>query len=395
MTFDYFVGVITPVVSDIIERIGLDMPVLDLGWPPLTSMAWSFKFAPLLLVVLMIINILMIVFKLTKTVNIDIWNYWHLIFIGALVYFESKNILLTFIITIASFILILKLAEWTAKDINKAMDMDGICVTHLASLIHYPLALVGNNIIEKIPGLNRIDADAEAIQKKLGLFGQPMFIGLILGLLLGLTAGYEIKKILEVGVRFAAVIYILPIMSGILGDSLIPISEGMKNFLKKIPNMDQAYIGLDVAVLFRLPENMVTMLLLIPTSIVLAIILPGVNFIPLGDLTSILLPVAFITLATGGNIIRSYIIGIPILIGSLYGASYMAPTLTNMALDMNYNVVDNAMFTSFIDGGNSFRLWIVTLLRGNLIAMLFIPIIFLLLYYTYRHVKKSQVQRDI
>ncbi len=171
MTFDYFVGVITPVVSDIIERIGLDMPVLDLGWPPLTSMAWSFKFAPLLLVVLMIINILMIVFKLTKTVNIDIWNYWHLIFIGALVYFESKNILLTFIITIASFILILKLAEWTAKDINKAMDMDGICVTHLASLIHYPLALVGNNIIEKIPGLNRIDADAEAIQKKLGLFG--------------------------------------------------------------------------------------------------------------------------------------------------------------------------------------------------------------------------------
>lgn len=388
ITFDYFVGVIKPVVSAIIDRIGLDMAVLDVGWPPLAAITWSFNLAPMLLVTLILVNTIMLIFKLTKTINIDIWNYWHMIFLGAMVYFETKNVFLTFIFTIISFIIALKLAEWTAPKINKAMGMEGICVPHLAGTVHYPVALIGNQIINKIPGLNKIDADPEAMQRKLGLVGEPMIIGLTLGILLGIFAGYDIKTILEVGVKFSAVIYILPKMSSILGGALIPISEGMKTFIKeKLPNMGETYIGLDVAILFSLPENMVTALLLIPTSIILAIILPGVNFIPLGDLTNLLVPAAFITIATGGNIIRAYLIGIPIVIGTLYTASYIAPMLTDMALAINYPVVESGMFTSFLDGGNPFRVWIIMILRGNLLALAFIPVSIFLLYYTYREVK--------
>ena len=386
MTFDYFVGIITPVVSALIERSGLEMSVLDVGWPFLAAITWSFKFAPLLLVLFIIVNGAMLVLKLTKTVNIDIWNYWHLIFIGAIIYYITDNIYYTIAIPILSFILLLKLTEWVALKVNKAMKMDGICIPHLSGIVHFPIAVIGNSIIDKIPGLNRIKSDPETLQAKLGLLGEPMIMGLILGLLLGISAGYGFRDILAVGVQFAAVILILPMMGGILGKSLIPISEGMKTFMEKnLPNMGQTYIGLDVAVLFGLPENIVTALLLIPTSIFLAIILPGVNFIPLGDLTNLLVPVAFITLATRGNIFRSYIIGIPIVVLTLYSASWMAPMLTDMAAVANFQVADTSgLFTSFLDGGNIFRTWITMMFTGIKFGFILIPIVILLIYVTWK-----------
>lgn len=388
MTFDYFVDIIRPVVEAIIDRIGLNMPVLDVGWPPLAAITWSFNLAPLLLVILMLTNAVMLIMNKTKTVNIDIWNYWHIIFLGAMVFYITNSLLITFIISILCFILTLKLAEWTAPMVNKSLGMDGICIPHLSGGIHYPLALIGNKIIDKIPGLNKINADPEAIQKRLGLFGEPMIIGLILGLILGISGDYEIKETLEIGIKFSAVIFILPKMGGILAESLIPIAEGMKTFIQeKLPNTGERFIGLDVAVLFGLPANIVTTLLLIPTSIVLAIILPGVTFIPLGDLTNLLVPVAFITIATKGNIIRSYLLGIPIVIGTLYMGSWIAPLLTEMALKANYEVVGGGIFTSFLDGGNLFRTWIVMVVDKNIIAILFIPIVIVLIYYTYRHNK--------
>lgn len=338
----------------------------------------------------MIINAIMLIFKLTKTVNIDIWNYWHIIFLSAMLQYVTNNLFITFGVSILSFILTLKLAEWTAPIINNHSGMKGICIPHLSAAIHYPLALVGNQIIEKIPVLNNIEADPEIIKKRLGIFGEPMIIGFILGSILGFSAGYKVKEILEVAVRFSAVILILPKMGGILGQSLIPISEGMKIFLgEKLPNMGETYIGLDVAVLFGLPANIVTMLLLIPTSIVLAIILPGVNFIPLGDLTNLLVPVAFITIATNGNIIKSYMLGIPIVIGTLYMANWIGPLLTEMAYSINYEVVDEGMFTSFLDGGNIYRTWIMMIFDKNTIAIMCIPIFIFLIYYTYRFYKKQ------
>lgn len=386
MTFDYFVGIITPVVSALIERSGLEMSVLDVGWPFLAAITWSFKFAPLLLVLFIIVNGAMLVLKLTKTVNIDIWNYWHLIFIGAIIYYITDNIYYTIAIPILSFILLLKLTEWVALKVNKAMNMEGICIPHLSGIVHFPIAVIGNSIIDKIPGLNKIKSDPETLQEKLGLLGEPMIMGLILGLLLGISAGYGFRDILAVGVKFAAVILILPMMGGILGKSLIPISEGMKTFMKKnLPNMGQTYIGLDVAVLFGLPENIVTALLLIPTSILLAIILPGVNFIPLGDLTNLLVPVAFITLATRGNIFRSYIIGIPIVVLTLYSASWMAPMLTDMAAVANFQVADTSgLFTSFLDGGNIFRTWLTMIFTGSKFGFILIPIVIWLIYVTWK-----------
>jgi PTS system galactitol-specific IIC component len=95
-----------------------------------------------------------------------------------------------------------------------------------------------------------LNANPGTMKKRLGIIGEPMVIGLILGVLLGIGSRYEIKKVLELGFSISAVIYILPKMCEILGEGLMPISEGMKEYLKKrFPQIGKAYIGIDSAVL--------------------------------------------------------------------------------------------------------------------------------------------------
>jgi PTS system galactitol-specific IIC component len=376
MTFDFFVALIKPVIEALIKRSGLEMGILDVGWPPLAAITWSYKLAPVLLVAFILINLLMLITRLTKVVNIDLWNYWHVIFVAALVQHISGSWLWAVGISAACFVLTLKLAEWSAPWVRQYSGMEGVCIPHLSGIIHFPLARLAVKLFEKIPGLRSVHADPESIKKRLGLLGEPMILGLLMGLGLGLGAGYDVKKLLELAFGFAAVIFILPVMGGILGSALLPISEGMKIFLgKRLPHLGQTWIGLDVAVLFGIPATLVSAVLLIPVSIGLAFLLPGVKFIPLGDLTNLVVPLAIISAATRGNIIHNLIIGIPMIIGNLYLGSFLAPVFTDMAAKAEYPVAGGQLFTSFLDGGHIFRGWLAELFLGHPAAYILIPVV--------------------
>ncbi|MGA2142599.1 MAG: PTS transporter subunit IIC [Brevinematales bacterium] len=390
IVFDYFVKIMHPVIESLILRTGLHMNVLDTGWPPLSAITWSSSLAPVLVLVFIAVNILMLALRLTKTVNIDIWNYWHVIFASVMVYFATKSLLISVISGVIAFIIVLKLAEWSAPMVNRFSGMNGICIPHLSGLTYFPFALVINSLMDRIPGFKNIDANPETIEKKLGLAGEPLSLGFIMGVLLGIGAGYDIKQIGELAFGFAAVVFILPRMCGILGSALIPVSDGMKLFISKnFPVMGKTYIGLDVAVLFGVPSVVSTTLLLTPATLILAFTLPGISFIPLGDLTNLLVPVALISVAVRGNIIRAFIIGVPAVIANLYIASYLAPFLTGMAKSVNFQITDyNGTFTSFLDGGNIFRYWILKASSGDPVCLALIPLVILLLYATWKITKK-------
>jgi galactitol PTS system EIIC component len=64
-------------------------------------------------------------------------------------------------------------------------------------------------------------------------------------------------------------------------------------------------IGLDAAVSVGHPAVMATALVLVPITIFIAVILPGNQVLPFGDLATICFYVAFIVGAAKGNIVHS------------------------------------------------------------------------------------------
>lgn len=389
--FDYFVAIITLVIQALIERIGLHLNVLDAGWSPLAAITWNFRFALLFILIIMAVNIVLQLAKLTKTVNIDLWNYWHFIFTGALVYSATQNIFLAAFATITISIITLKIADLSAPMVSKFSGMEGISIPTLSAAAYFPFGVIGNKIIDKIPFINKIEANPEKMKQKIGLAGEPMIIGFVIGIALGISGGLDIRKTTELAFGISAVIYILPKMASIVGISLIPISDAMKEFIKKrFPSIGKTYIALDVAVLVGFPSVVVTAILLMPVALILAFILPGINFIPLGDLVNIVGTVALVCCATKGNVIRSFLIGVPIVIIHLYSASSMALMYTNLATSLNYSLENyQGTFTSFLDGGNVIRVWLVNLLIGNNYALLLAPLFILMFFLTWQIAKKA------
>ena len=77
---------------DSFSRIfNLDLSVFDMGWPAAASVAYNTAVGALIIPVCLGINFLLLITKCTRTVNIDLWNYWHFAFIGAVAYFVMDH----------------------------------------------------------------------------------------------------------------------------------------------------------------------------------------------------------------------------------------------------------------------------------------------------------------
>ncbi len=51
----------------------------------------------------------------------------------------------------------------------------------------------------KSPGVNRIKFSADDIQRKFGPFGEPVTVGFVMGLIIGILAGYDVKRCIAAG----------------------------------------------------------------------------------------------------------------------------------------------------------------------------------------------------
>ncbi|ECH5090923.1 PTS galactitol transporter subunit IIC [Salmonella enterica] len=388
--FDILTSNVGPAAQAMVERTGISLPVVDLGWPPLAAITWGSPIAPFVIPLTMLINVAMLALNKTRTVDVDMWNYWHFALAGTLVYYSTGSFVLGLFAAAIAAIVVLKLADWSAPLVAKYFGLEGISLPTLSSVVFFPIGLLFDKIIDKIPGVNRIHIDPENVQKKMGIFGDPMMVGTILGVLLGIIAGYDFKHILLLGISIGGVMFILPRMVRILMEGLLPLSEAIKKYLNaKYPGRDDLFIGLDIAVAVGNPAIISTALILTPISVFIAFLLPGNKVLPLGDLANLAVMASMIVLACRGNIFRAVITAIPVIVADLWIATKIAPFITGMAKDVNFKMAEGSsgQVSSFLDGGNPFRFWLLEIFNGNIVAIGLIPVLALIIYGVFRLTK--------
>ncbi|EAO0556291.1 PTS galactitol transporter subunit IIC [Salmonella enterica] len=388
--FDILTSNVGPAAQAMVERTGISLPVVDLGWPPLAAITWGSPIAPFVIPLTMLINVAMLALNKTRTVDVDMWNYWHFALAGTLVYYSTGSFVLGLFAAAIAAIVVLKLADWSAPLVAKYFGLEGISLPTLSSVVFFPIGLLFDKIIDKIPGVNRIHIDPENVQKKMGIFGEPMMVGTILGVLLGIIAGYDFKHILLLGISIGGVMFILPRMVRILMEGLLPLSEAIKKYLNaKYPGRDDLFIGLDIAVAVGNPAIISTALILTPISVFIAFLLPGNKVLPLGELANLAVMASMIVLACRGNIFRAVITAIPVIVADLWIATKIAPFITGMAKDVNFKMAEGSsgQVSSFLDGGNPFRFWLLEIFNGNIVAIGLIPVLALIIYGVFRLTK--------
>lgn len=341
-----------PALNSVVEIYDLQLKVFDMGWPAAAAVAYNTAVGAFIIPVCLGVNILMLLTKTTRTVNIDLWNYWHFAFIGAVIYFSSDSLAWGFFGAIICYIITLILADMTAKKFqNFYKDMDGISIPQPFCVGFAPFAWAINKGLDKVPGIEKLEIDAEGMKKKFGLLGEPLFLGVIVGVIIGcLTCSSwkeivdKIPYILGLGIKMGAVMELIPRVTVLFIEGLKPISDATRQLIaRKFKGADGLNIGMSPALVIGHPTTLVVSLLLIPVTLALAVLLPDNQFLPLASLAGMFYVFPLVLPFTKGNVVKTFIIGLVVLTMGLYMVTNLAPAFTLAAKDVFAATGDSAV----------------------------------------------------
>lgn len=313
---------------------GGGFPIVDMGWQTLAAAAWATPFAAIVVPAGMALNFALLGARKTKTLNVDIWNYWHMLMSAAIVYYLltllGYSAPVAFIGGFAAAMLLIVLDLWIADRIApKWQEYFGLEGTTCSTFLHittiWPVAWACNKMMDRIPGLNKANISLAWVNKKLGTLGDSAVLSFFVGAFLALITFQSPRVILQTGVGIAASIVLLPRMVALLMEGLAPLSKAAKAKMKsRLKDGEEMYVGMDCALGVGDPTVITTSLLMIPISIALAFLVPGNQFFPIGMMGSLAYATAICSMETKGNLLRTLIAATVYMVFTIVALNYLA-----------------------------------------------------------------------
>lgn len=383
-----------PAAQDMADRFNLGLSVVDVGWPGASPMAWASSIGTVAIPVAILVNILMLALKMTRVVNVDIWNIWHMTFTGAIVSTATGSFWLGIVGVVVHSAFIYKLGDWFAPTVDKHFGLEGIAVPHGSGAWSAPFAVLIDAILDKIPGIRKIYFNSTKIEERFGVIGEPVIIGAFLGIIIGFLAGYPVSNVLQLAIQMSAVMVLMPTVVKFIMEGLLPIAEAARELLDKRFQGQNYYIGLDPALLLGNSQVVAASLIFVPLTLVIAVLIPGNKVLPFGDLATIGF---FVSMAVGvhkGNLFRTIISGIFIMGISIWIANLMIGVHTDLARQTG--TIENGQVASLDQGGSPITFILTELLHlQHLIPLLIIGSIYLVsVVFTYVQFKRNRIYSE-
>lgn len=333
-----------PALKEMCAAYQLNLPFFDLGWPAAASVAYSTAVGAFIIPVCLGINVLLLVLGVTRTINIDLWNYWHFAFLGGMTYYTTGSLAWAFYAAIVLYVITLCMADFTAKGFQTYYrDAEGLSIPQPFCQSFTPFAIAIGWLLDRIPGFDRLNVDAEGLKRKFGLFGEPLFLGVIIGCGIAALRCHSwtgvvdaIPAILKLGVTVGAVMELIPRITGLFIEGLKPIVEQTRGFIeRRFSGLKGLSIGMSPALVIGHPTTLVVSILLIPVILFLSVFLPGNKFLPLASLAGMFYLFPCVLPITRGNVLKTFIIGLVALVCGLYFVTNLTPAFTKAIVAAN------------------------------------------------------------
>lgn len=346
LILDFMTTNVGPAAKAMVERTGVKLDALDVGWGSIAAITWASPIIAILIFAILLVNIVLLILKRTHTLDVDIWNYHHMAIVGVMVYFVTKNVFLGVGAAVLMAIITFKISDWSQPMVEDFFGIPGVSLPTVSALSSLVIAWPLNWLLDRIPLFRNSKFTIKDAQKYLGFFGDSMIMGGIIGLAIGALAGYDIKAILQLGVSMAAVLVLIPKMTSLFMEGLMPISDAAQKWSQEKFKGRKLFIGLDAAVVVGNPDVITTALIIIPLTIATALVLPGNRVLPFADLAVVPFRVAMVVALTRGNLLKNIIIGLVITASLLWCGSATSPVLTAIAKNVGINLGSSSMLIS-------------------------------------------------
>lgn len=331
------IGILTTAFSgaltQFVQSTGIELTITDVGWAPLATITWGSPYTLYFLMVMVIVNILMLALKKTNTLDVDIFDIWHLSFVGLMCMFCGANLVTSTILVI--FIGVLKiinsdLMKPTFNDLLNVPASNPMTTTHMNYMMN-PVIMLLNKIFDKLFfWLDKYDFDAAKLNKKIGFWGSKFAIGIYLGIFVGLLSKQNPKEICALAFTAGVCLELFSMIGTWFIAAVEPLSQGITDFANKRLKGRTLNIGLDWPFIAGRAEMWAAANILAPIMLIEALILPGNGLLPLGGIIAMGATPALLVV-TRGKLLRMIIIGAIELPIFLWAGTLMASFVTSTA----------------------------------------------------------------
>ena len=350
-------GAFSESLAKFVANTGIHLTITDVGWAPLATITWGSPWTLYFLLIMLIVNVVMLFMKKTDTLDVDVFNIWHLSITGLLIkwYADNAGVSQSVSLLVATlavvFVGILKLINSdlmkpTFDDLLNAHSSSPMTSTHLNYMMN-PVIMVLDKIFDKFfPWLDKYDFDAAALNKKIGFWGSKFFIGFCLGIVIGIMgtpspdASNEaiknwqlvIKAWLSLGLTAGVCLELFSLIGSWFIAAVEPLSQGIANVATKRLQGRKFNIGLDWPFIAGRAEIWACANVLAPIMLIEAVLLSkvGNGILPLAGIIAMGVTPALLVV-TRGKLLRMIVFGTLLLPLFLLSGTLIAPFATELA----------------------------------------------------------------
>lgn len=341
--------------SAMVERLGWNLDIVDIGWG-LMGISWSSPVVGLCVFAIILANIIFLLLKVTNTLMVDFWNYWSYLACAAILYGATMNPILSVAGAVIYALISWIWADRMAPKFQEFYGIPGCSWPTGAVIAPGMIAIPILKLVQRIPIIKDINADPETIQDKLGIFGEPVVIGCILGLVIGFAANYDFVGIFTLGINMAAVMILLPRMIQIMMEGLIAISDAAQIKTREIFKDREIYIGIDASTIMGNPATMSAILIMTPIVTIMSVI-PGNRMLATASLAAVPWFIIPITAHAKENVLHICIAAFVVFCIYFWGATALAGAHTAAGELTGYDT-GGGLISSLSEGGNPIT-WVI------------------------------------
>ena len=346
-------GVINPVIDRMITTTGVNLPVYDLGWPNTSVVAYSTEAGMIFIAICILLQVVLFMTHFTNIFQAgDLWNNYSYMCWGSMVYVLTGSMTLAIALMVIQQVYTLLITEVIAKRWSTYYGYPGCTIASLHTATVAVLAIPLNWMMNKL-GLYKVQADPMALKKRLGAIGEPMTLGLILGLIIGVIGNVsrigELAawgEILTCGIATSAVMSVFPKISSIFSGAFTAMTEASKKSTKGYQG--EWYLAVNDATGYGETATLISGLLVMPFCLFLSFILPGNQCLPVVDLVALPYCIQPMVAMANGNVLKSVIGGIIISVCFLYVCTLCGETFHEVVVSSGGETYGTMMVTSLI-----------------------------------------------
>ena len=341
-----FTPVVTKIIRQMVKTTGINLPVVDIGWQAGSLASFGSSVGLTFFVFGLIFELVVFALGITKVfMASNLWNNFGFMIWGTMAYYVTHNFWLSLGLSFFMLLYTLILAEIQA---DRWSDYYGVKNATVCSLhnIEQTIPAILLDPLWNLLGLNKVKMTPAAFKDKLGVFGEPTTLGVLLGLIIGILGNLKDLgtiqawgQILQFSIQLAAVMTIFPLVTGVFAKAFTPLAEEIDKNRKqesqaegkeidKINDKKRWFLAVDDGVGYGEPAMIIAGVILIPIMVLIAFLLPGNKTLPIVDLISLPFMVESIVAITRGNILKVIANGIVWFSLGLYASSWLGTIYT-------------------------------------------------------------------